>query len=46
MSALGLMGCTGWQELGSEFIARSGLTAQPSVFSGYPLLDLEETGYN
>ena len=46
VTALGLMGCTGWQDLDPDYVARAGLTAQPSVFSAYPLLDLEETGYN
>ena len=45
-TALGLMGCTGWHDLGPEYLAKGGVTARPSVFSAYPLLDLDETGYN
>ncbi len=46
VTALGLMGCTGWQDLGPEYVARAEPTCPPSVFGGYPLLDLSETGYN
>ncbi len=46
ITTLGLMGCTGWQELGPESVAHADPTALPSVFSGYPLLNFAETGYN
>ena len=46
VTALGLMGCGGWADLGPEFVVRGEPTAPPSVFSGYQLLDLGETGYN
>ena len=46
VTALGLMGCTGWQDLGPDFVAPAEPTAPPSVFSAYPLLDLADPGYN
>ncbi len=46
VTALGLMGCTGWRDLGPEFVVPAEPTCPPAVFSGYPLLDLAETGYN
>ena len=46
VTALGLMGCTGWDDLGPEYVTRADPTCPPSVFSGYSLLDLTETGYN
>ena len=46
VTALGLMGCAGWQDLGPEYVTRADPTCPPSVFNGYPLLDLTETGYN
>ena len=46
VTALGLMGCSGWQDLGPEFVVPAEPASPPSVFSAYPLLDLAETGYN
>ncbi len=46
MTALGLMGCAGWWDLGPEFVVPAESTCPLSVFSAYLLLNLAETGYN
>ena len=46
VTALDPMGCTGWQDLGPEYLARTGHTPLAPVFSAHPLPKLDETGYS